>query len=124
MTRKQEREEVFKTLYAREVKGDYSPETDSDFVWQLVDGVKSCRQELDEKLNEQLQDWRMERVYPVERVLLRIGLYELLYTSTAKAVVINEAVDLAKKYGDSSTSSFVNGILDNFDKEAGDKEKK
>jgi len=115
-SRKKEREEVFKTLYAREVKGNYQPDSGSEFIHELVEGVKNHQAPLDEKLEEKLQDWRMERVYPVERVLLRLGLYELLHTDTPKAVIINEAVELAKKYGDSGTASFVNGILDNFTK--------
>lgn len=123
-SRKKEREEAFKTLYAREVKGNYQPDSGSEFIHELVEGVKNHQEQLDEQLEEELQDWRMERVYPVERVLLRLGLYELLHTDTPKAVIINEAVELAKKYGDSGTASFVNGILDNFKKNAAEGESK
>lgn len=114
MSRKKEREEAFKTLYAREVSGDYQPEGESRFIKEIVSGVQQQADELDRLLNDKLQDWRMERVYPVEKTILRMGLYELENMETERAIVINEAVELAKKFGDRDTSSFVNGILDEF----------
>jgi N utilization substance protein B len=114
MSRRESRDAAFKILYAREVDGSFSPETDSDFTEKLVEGVLDNEDELDEKLSNHLNDWRIERIYPVERVLLRMGAFEILRTETSKAVVINEAVELAKTYGDEGTGSFVNGILDNF----------
>jgi N utilization substance protein B len=116
MSRRKNREEAFKTLYAREVGGQYQPESESEFTDNLVDGVMDHQDDLDDNLSEFLNDWRIDRIYPVERVLLRTGAFEILQTETSKAVVINEAVELAKKYGDEGTGSFVNGILDNFEK--------
>lgn len=116
MSRRQSRDEAFKTLYAREVDGSYSPEQDSEFTDKLVEGVLANEDDLDGKLSNHLNDWRIDRIYPVERVLLRMGTFEILRTETSKAVVINEAVELAKTYGDEGTGSFVNGILDNFAK--------
>lgn len=120
MSRREQREKAFKTLFATEVKGQYEPEEWGDFTQELVEGVRGHRETIDERLSKHLTDWRMDRIHPVERVLLRIGTYEILYTDTSKAVVINEAVELAKKYGDEKTPSFVNGILDNFAKPAPD----
>ena len=116
MSRKDEREEVFKTLYASEVKGNYRPDKETDFISELVNGVQRRADELDATLEEHLEDWRMNRVYPVERIVLRMGAYEILHMSTDKAVVINEAVEIAKKFGDTNTPGFVNGILDNLEK--------
>lgn len=116
MSRRDSRDEAFKTLYAREVDGSYEPEDESEFTGKLVEGVLEEQDELDEQLSEYLNDWRIDRIYPVERVLLRAGAYEILNMDTSKAVVINEAVELAKTYGDEGTGSFVNGILDNFEK--------
>jgi len=116
MSRRKAREEAFKSLYAEEVGGRYQPEDSTGFARQLVDGVQAHQDELDLDLENHLTDWRMDRVYPVERVLLRMGLYEIAHTETSKAVVINEAVELAKEYGDQGTGAFVNGILDNFEK--------
>lgn len=116
MSRRESRDEAFKALYAREVSGHYDPETSDPFAGTLIEGVVEHQDELDETLSEHLDDWRIDRIYPVERVLLRSGLYEILHMDTSKAVVINEAVELAKRYGDEGTASFVNGILDNFEK--------
>jgi N utilization substance protein B len=118
MSRHESREEAFKALYAREASGQYTPVNDSEFTRTLIQGVLDHQESLDEQLEEQLTDWRMDRVYPVERILLRLGLFEILHTETNKAVVINEAVELAKEYGDEGTGAFVNGILDNFQKSA------
>lgn len=116
MSRRDNRDAAFKVLYAREVDGTYEPEEQSDFTDKLVEGVIENQDDLDEQLSNFLNDWRIDRIYPVERVLLRTGAFEILHTETSKAVVINEAVELAKTYGDEGTGSFVNGILDNFEK--------
>lgn len=117
-SRRDSRDKAFKSLYAREINGNFKPENASSFTEQLVDGVLENQDDLDEALTEYLNDWRIDRIYPVERVLLRAGVYEILHMDTSKAVVINEAVELAKRYGDDGTGSFVNGILDNFEKPA------
>ncbi len=114
MSRQKSREEAFKILYASEVGGDYQPDNPSDFTLELVEGIKQNHQQINQQLSEQLADWSLERIFPVERVILRLGLYELLYQQTGRAIVINEAVELAKKFGDRNSASFVNGILDNF----------
>ncbi len=114
MSRKKEREEAFKTLYAEEVKGSYQPAENTEFIEEIVTGVQSRKKNLDQLLDNKLDDWRMDRVYPVEKIILRMGLYELNFMDTDRAVVINEAVELAKKFGARETSSFVNGILDEF----------
>ncbi|MFB6347703.1 MAG: transcription antitermination factor NusB [bacterium] len=116
MSRRNSRDEAFKVLYAREVDGSYDPEYNSQFTEKLVGGVLNNQEQLDEQLSQYLNDWRIDRIYPVERVLLRAGAFEILKMETSKAVVINEAVELAKTYGDEGTGSFVNGILDNFEK--------
>lgn len=116
MSRRDSRDAAFKVLYAREVDGSYDPGQDSDFTDKLVSGVLENEDQLDTELSQYLNDWRIDRIYPVERVLLRAGAFEILNMDTSKAVVINEAVELAKKYGDEGTGSFVNGILDNFEK--------
>lgn len=115
VSRRGQRQELLKVLYAREVGGSYTPERMSDFQEEIVEGVQQHQSDLDEALSEHLTDWRIDRVHPIERVLLRMGAYEIFHTSINKAIVINEAVELAKQYGHDSTASFVNGILDNLD---------
>ena len=78
----------------------------------LVAGVRRNRQELDGLLGKTADNWGLERMAATDRNVLRLGAFELLYTDTPGPVVIDEAVDLAKRYGSAHSSQFVNGILD------------
>jgi len=84
-----------------------------EFASRLVQGTLSRRDELDEKLSERSEHWRLGRMPAVDRNLLRMSLYELLYEDeTPDAVVIDEAVEIAKKFSTPSSGPFVNGVLD------------
>jgi transcription antitermination factor NusB len=83
-----------------------------EFARTLVAGVRRNRAELDELLGKTADNWRIERMAATDRNVLRLGAFELLYTETPGAVVINEAVELAKRYGTAQSAPFVNGILD------------
>ena len=83
-----------------------------DFAWGLFAGVMEHRQQLDEKIQAVAENWRLSRMAATDRAVLRLGAFELLQTSTPLRVVIDEAVELAKKFGSSQSSQFVNGILD------------
>ena len=83
-----------------------------EFARTLVAGVRRNRGELDELLGQTADNWRIERMAATDRNVLRLGACELLYTETPGAVVINEAVELAKRYGTAQSAPFVNGILD------------
>jgi N utilization substance protein B len=83
-----------------------------EFSRSLVAGVRRNRGELDELLGKTADNWRLERMAATDRNVLRLGAFELLYTDTPGAVVINEAVELAKRYGSAQSAQFVNGILD------------
>ena len=84
-----------------------------EYAARLVVGTLSRREELDEKLSERSEHWRLGRMPAVDRNLLRLALYELLFEpETPAAVVINEAVEIAKKFSTPSSGSFVNGVLD------------
>lgn len=79
----------------------------------LVDGVRDHRAECDQLLREHVKDWSVERMPPVDRNILRLGLYELRHRpQTPPEVVLNEAVELAKRFGGADSSAFVNGTLD------------
>lgn len=86
---------------------------DTDFVQQLVDGVLEHQQELDMKLQPMAPGWPLEQIARIDRNVLRLGLYELLYKadSVPPKVVINEAVELAKAFGSDNSSKFINGVL-------------
>lgn len=83
-----------------------------EFARSLVSGVRRNRRELDELLGNTADNWKLERMAATDRNILRVGAFELLYTDTPGAVVINEAVELAKRYGTANSAQFVNGILD------------
>lgn len=84
----------------------------SDFAIRLVEGVLEHMQQIDEIISVQTDNWALERMPVVDRSLIRIGLYEMLYEEDIPiSVSINEAVELAKIYGMEESSKFVNGIL-------------
>ena len=93
----------------------------AEFARGLVAGVRRNRGELDELLGRTADNWSLERMAATDRNVLRLGAYEILYTATPGRVAINEAVELAKRFGTGHSAQFVNGILDRF--LAGHKEK-
>lgn len=86
---------------------------DKAFVSELVDGVLKHQDELDAKLQPMAPGWPLDQIARVDRNVLRIGLYELLFKadSVPPKVVINEAVELAKSFGSDNSSKFINGVL-------------
>lgn len=88
-----------------------SPEME-EFCLSLILGVRRNQGEIDAKLNEVATNWTVGRMASTDRNVLRLGGFELLYTETPFKVVINEAVDLAKRFGNANSAQFVNGILD------------
>ncbi len=86
---------------------------DIDFVKDLVAGVVAASNELDGKIQPIAPEWPIEQIARVDRAILRLGLYELLYRSDVvpPKVAINEAVELAKAFGSDNSSKFVNGVL-------------
>jgi N utilization substance protein B len=86
---------------------------DRTFVETLVREVSARRAEIDDLLGQLSRNWRVERIARVERTILRIALYELKFRDDIPArVTINEAIELAKRFGASDASAFVNGLLD------------
>jgi N utilization substance protein B len=78
----------------------------------LVRGVAAHRRAIDVAIEEVSTNWRLDRMAKVDRNVLRLAVYELLETAVPVKVVINEAIELGKKYGSESTGAFVNGVLD------------
>jgi N utilization substance protein B len=85
-----------------------------EFAGSLIDGVRRNRAELDVLLTKTADNWSLGRMATTDRNVLRLGAYEILYTQTPGAVAINEAVELAKRFGSAHSAQFVNGILDKF----------
>jgi len=100
--------------------GEPAARVDRDLVNELVRGVSRHRAEIDAQLANLSRNWRLERMGIVERNVIRIALYELGHApSVPTAVVINEAVELAKRYGTAEGVAFVNGLLDRAASESG-----
>ncbi len=86
---------------------------EGEFARRLVDGVRTRGPELDRAIVEVAEHWDLSRMAAVDRNVLRLGAWELLYgDDVPPAVVINEAVDLAKKFSSEDSGAFVNGLLD------------
>ena len=83
-----------------------------DFARRLAEGALSRRDEIDGLIAGQAENWRFDRMARVDRNILRLATFELRYLDTPRTVAINEAVEIAKKYGGESSGAFVNGILD------------
>ncbi len=88
-----------------------------EFTERIVIGVEHHLKAIDEKISRYADNWQLSRMAIIDRNILRIGVFELLQTpDVPPKVTINEAVELAKKYGDLESSKFVNGILDKIHK--------
>jgi N utilization substance protein B len=88
------------------------PEGARAFGKELVHGTVRHRAELDALLSEHATNWRISRMAAVDRNILRMGAYELTRTETPARVVFDEAIELARRFGDDASPSFVNGVLD------------
>lgn len=83
------------------------------FALRLVDGVAEKREQIDQRIREASTNWKLERMAIVDRNILRVAIYELLFMDEIPAkVTLNEAIEVAKKFGSEDSGSFINGILD------------
>lgn len=92
-------------------------EIDNEFVKEIVYGVNTYEDELSAIADKYLNDWSIKRLDKTGANILRMALYELKYTDTPEIVVINEAIELAKKYSDDSVRKMINAVLDKYVKE-------
>jgi transcription antitermination protein NusB len=84
-----------------------------DYAQQLVRGAVEHQEQIDELIRGQADNWRLERMPAVDRNILRLAIYEMLFErETPKLVVLDEAIELAKKFGSEQSGRFVNGLLD------------
>jgi len=124
-TRSKAREVALQMLYQQDLNPDMDYHTVreliaermrseqlSEFSWHLFIGVLEVQADLDQRIEKIAQNWSIKRMAPTDRNVLRLGAYELIHTSTPPRVVIDESLELAKLFGSSASSTFVNGILD------------
>ena len=118
MRRTDQRRAAVFICYQRDVTGAQldelirrDPDT-SSFTRELVEGVEAMGEDLDELIDEQSIDWRLDRIAPLERAILRVALFEILHRSDVPdEVAIDEAVETAKLYCGTQAPAFINGIL-------------
>lgn len=92
-------------------------DVDNEFVKDIVYGVTTYKDSLDEIANKYIEGWTIDRIDKTGAAILRIALYELKFTDTPEIVVINEAIELSKKYSDDAVRKIINAVLDKFIKD-------
>lgn len=124
--RRKSREFALQTLYEIEMKGadpksvlEHLPEEVQKFSTDLLDGIFRNRKEIDEIIEKHSLHWKLNRMAVVDRNILRLAVYELLYLhDIPTSVILNEAIEIAKKFGTEESSAFINGILDKVARDA------
>ena len=87
-----------------------------EFADNLLDGVLANLAKVDEQIEANLKDWTYDRIGKVDKAVLRLGVYELLFTDTDRPVIMNEAINIAKELCADESPKFINGILDKIKK--------
>ena len=127
MNRTESREASFKLLYSIQISPDGELQEQIDlfmeakeiddkeaieYITGIIKGINIHNEEIEKQISENIkQGWTIARISKVDLTLLKLGIYEILYTDIPFKVVVNEVVKIAKKYGDDSSSSFINGVL-------------
>ncbi len=128
-TRRQVRESVVSLLYSLDL-GNEDAAKHADAIFEerkirnkqrefgktLFDGILKNLPEIDAKLQAVMKEWEMDRIGSIEKAVLRLGAYEILFENVDKAVAINEAVELGKLFGAENSAKFINGVLDGLKK--------
>jgi N utilization substance protein B len=125
-TRRRAREVVLQVLYEDDLNPTHDTKISDQFLCsrllnrkvlvtfarELLEGVRENRSKLDEILSRHSSNWSIKRMAALDRNILRLATYEMAISGVPGRVAINEAVDLAKRYGDKNSGAFVNGLLD------------
>lgn len=137
MTRSEGRNLAFELLYSLEIQKVEKEEQEEqiqlflqeniieeknvvEYINQTINGITLEKAEIEKMISQNLKEkWDINRISKVNLALLKLGIYEMLYSKLPYKVVVNEVVELAKKYGEDSSPSFVNGILANIIKQKG-----
>ena len=133
MNRSRIREEAFKLIYSLEIQkkenieeqlelyledNNLTDENVVEYINDAVFGIEKNKKEIEEEISKNLKsDWKLERISKIDLSILKLAIYEIKYKELPFKVVINEAVELAKKYGEDTSQKFVNGILASVVKE-------
>ena len=114
LNRTEAREKIMVILYQIDfyIKEGMSYDIDDEFVRDVVYGVMKNIENIDKVISKYLENWDLDRLGKTDKAILRLGTYEMLYYDTPKVVVINEAVELSKKYSDDKIVKLINAVLD------------
>lgn len=137
MTRTQTRQMAFELLYSLEIQKTSSEEKQEqielfvkeqgieekkakDYILDMINGTEKNEEEILKMISHNLKEkWDISRISKINLVLLKLAIYEIIYNKLPYKIVVNEVVELAKKYGEDSSPAFINGILANIIKQAG-----
>lgn len=127
MSRSKNREQAFKLLYSVQLVKDVDykeqidlfcnvenikDESTINYISEILEGVVNNNEVIENEIQENIKsDWTLSRISKIDITLLKLGIYEILFSKLPYKVVINEVVELSKKYGDDKSKSFVNGVL-------------
>ena len=126
MKRSQLREMAFRLIYSSEVQkqmdneqvemfiqeNEIQEQEEVEYINEVYNGIKENKEEIESLISSNLKEkWTMDRISKIDFAILEVAIFEFIYSKLPYKVVINEAVELAKKYGEDSSKSFINGIL-------------
>ncbi|MFR5682926.1 MAG: transcription antitermination factor NusB [Clostridia bacterium] len=127
MNRSKIRELAFEFIYSTEIQkvedkkeqvelffegNDIEAPSAKEYILDVVDGIQTYQEEINKHISESLKkDWTIDRISKIDLALLKLAIYEMIYKKLPYKVVINEAIELAKKYGEDNSANFINGIL-------------
>lgn len=118
---------VLKNIVERDIK-DFGPGLEElDFIWKLIEGIEKHLPELDKIIEKAAPEWPIAQIAVIDRNVLRIGLYELLYANKEEVppkVAINESIELAKTFSGPTSGKFINGVLGTVYKQLGGEDAK
>lgn len=133
MNRSEIREQAFKLIYSLEIQrkepieeqielyiesNNIESSSAIDYIKDAISGIEEHKEEILKQIEKNLKsEWKIERISKIDLAILKLAIYEIKYKEIPFKVVINEAVELAKKYGEDSSKNFVNGILASIVKE-------
>lgn len=127
MNRTEMREQAFKLIYSLEIQkkedleeainlyiesNEITNKNAIEYIKDAIFGIEQNKEEIISNIEKNLKkDWKIERISKIDLSILKLAIYEIKYTEVPYKVVINEAVELAKKYGEDNSRNFVNGVL-------------
>ena len=111
---------IYQTYILENTKNEYNIndlikeqiEVENEFVNSCVEGIIKNQKEINKLANKYMNNWTIDRLNKVDKAILSLAIYELMYTDTPSVVAINEAIELSKKYSEEAVTKMINGILD------------